>query len=816
MGEQDTIRIQANGKPLTDRDVQRGLRLNIMAGCMGNVWGTIIGGMPLTMFMKSIGASGVLIGLAATVGQVAMALQVVSALLAERLTSRKHLFGWTLIPHRLLWFLPAVLPLVLAPHSSLLAPAIIWTVAMSGLLGQLGSASWWSWMADLVPESQRAAFWGRRLSIISITCLLGFLAVGWLLDIFPDPAKPGGSFLGFSLVFALAACLGTADIICHLWVPEPKPVLSPVRSGVLSLIMKPFANRDFLWLTLGMGVWTFASGVTGQFSLVYLSRDLNVSYSGMSILAASAMVGGVLAGVMWGYVMDRVGARNFGSIMMLLAPLLHLFWFFLREGAVSVNLPFLPYFQVSQIMLMLTISSFFAGLVFSGVALAQLSLLPALSPVEGRTMAMAAHWSVVGLIGSLGPLLGGILMDRIHDGLQASSAHWTIPSGLPLSFFHILLAINAVIIWLVGLRCMLAIKHREGEMGFGTALATLSFANPIRAFSGIYNIYSMLSTSDRANRVDAVRRVGEDKLRIAVRDLIQQLDDPATDVREAAALALGRIGSPDAVDALVGKLDDPNADLAPQIARALRHTHSRQAVDSLIRRLNDPDRETVTETVRTLGDIGDDRAKRPLLDILRRSQDSKVISASSEALARLGEMSALYEIIPRMKAATNPVLKRSLAVAAGDLLGKPGEFYGIMIREQREPGSEIERLIRQIQGAIEQVRSGELESQGHKIKIMAGQVSEHILAGRLKESVGGLFELAVGLAALRYGVEFGRDTEAFVETMIWNDVRFGLSAWCIELLQEPDAQGVVNEPDRTDVLLGVYLLSLWSLTSVKK
>ena len=353
-------------------------------------------------------------------------------------------------------------------------------------------------------------------------------------------------------------------------------------------------------------------------------------------------------------------------------------------------------------------------------------------------------------------------------------------------------------------------------MGFGTALATLSFANPIRAFSGIYNIYSMLSTSDRANRVDAVRRVGEDKLRIAVRDLIQQLDDPATDVREAAALALGRIGSPDAVDALVGKLDDPNADLAPQIARALRHTHSRQAVDSLIRRLNDPDRETVTETVRTLGDIGDDRAKRPLLDILQRSQDSKVISASSEALARLGEMSALYEIIPRMKAATNPVLKRSLAVAAGDLLGKPGEFYGIMVREQREPGSEIERLIRQIQVAIEQLRSGELESQGHKIKIMAGQVSEHILAGRLKESVGGLFELAVGLAALRYGVEFGRDTEAFVETMIWNDVRFGLSAWCIELLQEPDAQGVVNEPDRTDVLLGVYLLSLWSLNSVKK
>lgn len=816
MGEQDTIRIQANGKPLTDRDVQRGLRLNIISGCMGNVWGTIIGGMPLTMFMKSIGASGVLIGLTATVGQVAMALQVVSALLAERLPSRKHFFGWALIPHRLLWFLPALLPLVLAPHSSLLAPAIIWTVAISGVLGQLGSASWWSWMADLVPESQRASFWGRRHSIISLTCLLGFLAVGLLLDIFPDPSKPGGSFLGFSLVFALAACLGTADIICHLWVPEPKPVLSPVRSGVVSLILKPFANRDFLWLTLGMGVWTFASGVTGQFSLVYLSRDLHVSYSGMSILAAGAMVGASLAGVMWGYVMDRVGARNFGAIMMLLAPVLHVFWFFLREGTVTVNLVVLPSFHVSQIMLMLTTSSFFAGLVFSGVALAQVSLLPALSPAEGRTMAMAAHWSVVGLIGSLGPLLGGKLMDWMHAWLQASGTSWTLPAGLPLSFFHILLVINALIVWLVGLRCMLAIKHRAGEMGFGTALATLSFANPIRAFSGIYNIYSMLSTTDRANRVDAVRRVGEDKLRIAVRDLIQQLDDPATDVREAAAVALGRIGSPDAVNALVDKLDDPDADLAPQIARALRQSQSRQAVDSLIRRLNDTDRETVTETVRALGDIGDDRAKRPLLEVLQRSQDSKVISASSEALARLGEMAALYEIIPRMKAASNPILKRSLAVAGGDLLGKPGEFYGIIVREQRDPGSEIDRLIRQIQDAVRGVQAGELESQGRKLADMAGQISEHILAGRLKESVSGLFELSVGLAALRYGVEFGRDAEAFVETMIWNDVRFGLSAWCIEMLQEPDAGGRVATPDRTEVLLGLYLLSLWGNNSIRK
>jgi len=397
--------------------------------------------------------------------------------------------------------------------------------------------------------------------------------------------------------------------------------------------------------------------------------------------------------------------------------------------------------------------------------------------------------------------------------MRKESIQWVLPTGLPVSFFHILLLLNAAIVWLVALRFILAVKQRKGEMGFRAALSTLPFSNPLRTLSGIYNIYSMMSATSRTNRVDAVRRVGEDKLRIAVRDLIQQLDDPAADVREAAALALGRIGSPDAVDALIVKLEDPNADLAPQIARALRQTQSPQAVESLIRRLNDPDRETVSETARALGDIGDNRARKPLLDVLQRSRDAKVVSASSEALARLGEMAALYEIVPRMKAATNPVLKRSLAIAVGDLLGEPGEFYQVMVREQRAAGSEIERFLRKLQDTVEDAQSGDLKTQCRVLLGKVVQVRDDVHAGHTRESVRGLFELAIGLAALRYGIQFGGDAEAFVETMIWNDVRFGLSAWCLELILDPDDTSGHNEPDRTEVLLGVYLLSRWKSKS---
>jgi MFS family permease len=625
---------------------------------------------------------------------------------------------------------------------------------------------------------------------------------------FPDPDH-GGSFTGFILVFGFAAVVGTIDIVIHLWVPEPRPGGWGTSVGVLSRLMKPFENRDFRLLTMSMGVWTFAAGIVGQFGFVYLNQAFNVSYSAMSLLVVAAIIGGSLAGILWSYVMDRVGARMFGAIMMLISPLMGLSWFFLQNTTVTIPLPFLSNPSVPQPMLILVIVNVFAGLFYSGVALSQISLLSALAPAEGRTMAMAIHWSVVGLIGAVGPLIGGAIMDGMEAYMKGRTA-WVLPTGTAFGFFHVLILMQIGLVWLVGVRLMLAVRQRQGEMAFRTALASLQLGNPLRVLSGIFNISTMMIATSSDSRADAARRVGEDKLRIAVRDLIEQLDDPSAEVREAAAAALGRIGSPDAEEALVGKLADPSADMAPQIARALRHTRSRKAVEALIRRLNDSDRETVAQTARALGEIGDERAREPLLEVLQQSRDAKIVSASSEALARLGEMAALYEIFPRMQAATNPVLKRSLAMAAGDLLGEPGEFYRILIREQRQKGSEAERLLDKLREAVEESARDQMEAQGRALGEKIQAVYDHYAAGRMKEAVDTLFDLSLGLAALRYGIQFGRDAEAFVETMIWNDVPFGMGVWYLELLREGGAGAAVSWRDGTEALLGIYALSRWS------
>lgn len=800
--------VTTGNKPLSDAAVSRGLRLNIVAGATGSIWGVVALGMPMTMFLNSIGASGVLIGLSSTVQQIAMVLQIPAAMLAERIARRKLFWGVLALTHRLLWFVPAVLPLVLGAQSTRLAMAVVIVTGVSGIFAQMSGPVWWSWMADLVPAEQRAGFWAKRHSFCSFAGLVGVWVSGIVLDAYSPVVSSGHqSLAGFIILFSMAAFLGSMDIITHLWVPEPRAAGVSAAKGVVSKVLAPFASKDFLWLTLAMGVWSFSVGVFAPFGLIYLKNDLGLDYSDVADLVISGTVGASIAGILWGYVIDRVGARNFGAITMILAPMCGICNFFLLNKQVTLPIPFMGDVSVYQPMLILVVFNVIAGLLYSGVGLAQISLLSALCPSKGRTMAMAVHWSAVGLLGAAGPLIGG----RFMDWYSAQGIKWVMPSGTPFAFLHGLILIQMAIAWMIGVRLMLKIQQREGEMAFRAALSSLQFYNPLRLLTGIYSIYSMLSSTSKGGRAEAARRVGEERLRIAVRDLIGQLDDPSADVREEAAIALGRIGGPDAVEALVAKLNDPNADIAPQIARALRHSQDRKAVEALIRRLEDSDRETVAESARALGEIGDERARGPLLKVLQESEDAKVVSASGEALARLGEMAALSDIFVRMNETTNPVLKRSLAVAAGDLLGKPGEFYRVLVTEQRTRGEGCGVLVTEIKSALEE---GEATIGRDRLRLLLAKVErvqELYSAGDRAAAVELLFDMALTLAAIRYGIRHGNDAEALVESIVWCDARFGVGTWYLELLREAGERDGSNAVDWTEVLLGIYVLSKWRL-----
>jgi predicted MFS family arabinose efflux permease len=314
-----------------------------------------------------------------------------------------------------------------------------------------------------VPLPISGRFWGIRQSVSMATSLAGLLLAGQILDAWRDPATGEARPRGFAIVFAIAACLGVTDIVVHHFVREPRPVSSGKGERAHRRILAPLANRDFRLLTLSLGIWNLGFYMTTAFSMVYLKRDFGVTYSQLAALTIAAGLGATITGYGFGEIMDRMGARVVGAILLFATPFSMAPWLWVNHSIVPFGL-----FKFPQSIALLSAAGIVSGAISSGILLCQFRLAAELFPPRGRTMSMAVHWSLVGLLGALGPFVGGLVMDHFPG---AERIGLVIPSGLPFSFFHAQLVIYTVLLWVVALPLMLGIgKRGDGPShtrGFG-------------------------------------------------------------------------------------------------------------------------------------------------------------------------------------------------------------------------------------------------------------------------------------------------------------------------------------------------------------
>ncbi len=758
---------------LSPKQVRRGLALSLAGSTLGMVWVAIALTMPMALYLEALGAGGIAIGLLTMLPQIAMIVQIPSTFFIERLPRRKGFCIGTALISRAVYFLPALVFFLPESMRAKAIPILLITAGVSAVIGQMSIVPWLSWMADLVPDKQRGAYWGKRQAITTVSFLAALAFSGWMLDRFPE-----GSLDGFALLFFIATLFGLSESNVYLLVPEPKPARVPTGLSPLQRILLPLKSRDFRLFTLAMATWGFGMAMIGQFGNVYLKQVFNLPYSELSAIAIISLVGGIVASFMASYLMDRMGARVFAVLMVLIAPLLHVAWLFVVPGEML--------FGFSQATVLLSATGFLFGGVVAGVIIAQFNLAAMLTPTQGRTMAMAVHWSIVGVVSAGGPLLGGWLMNWFTAHPNAVNLH--LPSGMPFTYIHALLLIHLLIVWLLSLPLFISIRTHSRDIGIPRAARNIFLANPLRVARDLYNIHISMASVPSRRKVRAVQELGDTRSPMVVADLAEMLEDPSADIREEAVTALGKIGDPEALDILLRTLEDPHqADLAPQIARALRRIRSPKSVDALTRQLREGDHETKAESVRALGEIADRRAANDLLSVLREGANDKLIGHSSEALARLNERVAVYEIFPRMRATENRVLKRSLATAIGALFGKPDQFYQLFMKEQQTPGSEIERLVKPLLKTLPEIRNFESFYE--------------------EENWPACVELLFAMATRRAQAEFGVSGEKWemANQLTQREQSAGITLWLLAELEQ--AKNEVLRP--VEVLLGLYVLSRW-------
>ncbi len=444
---------------LSERELQISMRRNIAAGVLGNVWTVAVYGLPLPLFMQAIQATGFQLGLMGAVRQAAMFAQLPSAFFVEGLHRRKPFWAAVAIVHRALWLVPAFLPLVWPSGKAHWVLLLILALGLSDCLGNVATAPWLSWMADLLPAGRAGRFWGGRQRFVSASVFVAAISYGWILD---AANHHSGGLIGFTIVFALAAAFGVADILVHLGVAEPAQSRSASGQSPWRRLLAPLRDRDFRRLTLAMGAWTAAlalpgyyNGVPGFFNVVYLHEAFGATYSEASCLILFSALGAILLSRMIGHRIDVFGVRLVAMALAAIGPLFTLFWFL--ASPVAMVLPIVG--RIPQPVPLMSASSLIIGGCYVGMQLCQYRFTQALTPNSGRTMAMAVHWSFAGVIGSFGALAGG----WIKDHFPSAWTHWMVPGGAPFSYFHVLILLQVLLAWGVVLPLLASTRtERQG------------------------------------------------------------------------------------------------------------------------------------------------------------------------------------------------------------------------------------------------------------------------------------------------------------------------------------------------------------------
>lgn len=423
---------------ISKQALRRSLKASTLDGVLAVIFNSVTGGVLLTKFLLEVGAGPLEIGLLSSIPMLLNLLQPLGAYIAERTTSRHNYCLQTFGPSRLIWL---ILALGIAwvswsnanPH--LLVGLTLGIVFATNILAVLGSPSWVSWMAVLVPHRLRGRYFGLRNSAGSLTNLLIVPLLGFAVSAWPSGTTQGYGVVLFAGVLAGLVSLGFQFFMVDV---NPQIPLATIPSklrkteGTGETLVPPvlsevrvFKDTNFLKFLLYFGFWTFAVNLSAPFFNLYLLDNLGLDLGWVTLYTSLTSGANLVMLVLWGKLADRVGNRPLLLLVGVLVAVTPLFW--LGTGTESVSL-----------WVWLPLLHLLSGGTWAAVDLCNSNIQMELAPGEHPSTYFAIAAAVAGVSGGLGTTAGGFLAQLEHlgglPGLFAISAGVRLIALLPLVF----------------------------------------------------------------------------------------------------------------------------------------------------------------------------------------------------------------------------------------------------------------------------------------------------------------------------------------------------------------------------------------------
>ncbi|MDE1171577.1 MAG: MFS transporter [Verrucomicrobium sp.] len=364
---------------------------------------TLAIGLPKLLFLKHLGATATVLGIAASLPALLSILQIPAAGLVEKTGYRAFaLRGWTIRSFFILGMIGVpVLSLFLAPMASI-ALMLLFLVGYNVSRG-LSLCAFPPWITRLVPEAFRGHFLSRQQTCNALAACLTMLGTALL---FRGSATTGSYTLAFSISFV--AAMGSLYFLRSI--PDVPVAGAPAAEAFAWNWKTLSANRPFFLLLVYNMVVNAAFAANNVFWMPTLRDLYHWSDTRILVLSSTGYAVAMLALWAFGRILDRVGSRPLLALSSFLLIVHFTLWAAVATGWLK------PRFWN---MLFLQLAS--AGVSLFNLANAR--LLMGTVPAYARSHFFALYNVAINLTLGLLPIAWGIAL----DGLVRM--HWTLAGG---------------------------------------------------------------------------------------------------------------------------------------------------------------------------------------------------------------------------------------------------------------------------------------------------------------------------------------------------------------------------------------------------
>jgi len=373
----------------------------VIEAICANGMGVLAGGVFLTGFALWLGASDYLVGIMLSLPLFTNFLQLLSALIYEKMERRKTLIVILTAAYRFLVTFIIFIPLILP--KDFWVPALFVMILLGyGALSLYASATN-NWIISLVPQKYRGRYFSRRESIFQAVGMVVSLAVGGLVDL------TGRTYYSFCIAFGLAILFAAGNIFVLTKIEEPPVDIDKTqRLKLRQLFTIPLHNKPYMYYVIYWMIWNLGLWIAAPFFSVYMIKTLELSYTYMTVLSTVSLISLIVAVRLWGKYADN---HSWGRTLIASTGVLcivYLMWCFVSPHTVLLLFPL----------------HILNGIGYGGMNIASFNAVFRIIPEKNKTVFLGFLAAFSGLAGFLGPLLGGKLIDIYNGLLQAYQINW--------------------------------------------------------------------------------------------------------------------------------------------------------------------------------------------------------------------------------------------------------------------------------------------------------------------------------------------------------------------------------------------------------